>query len=82
MYDFGPRTPVSNPVVPIDSHRRNQRYEAPPKQQLHASLDELIAQRLRDLRLPEPPSAFRDRTRRAYSAWLDGSGGGRNNWRG
>lgn len=60
--------------------RRRERYEAPPKQQLHSSLDEALAQRLRDLRLPEPPPAFRERTRQTYSSWLDGSAG-RNKWR-
>lgn len=71
---------MTNRVIPIDHHRRSQRYEAPPKQQLHSSLDEAIAQRLRELRLPEPPAAFRERTRRTYTAWLEG--GGRNTWRG
>jgi hypothetical protein len=62
-------------------NRRKQRYEAPPKQQLHSSLDEMLAQRLRDLRLPEPPPAFRERTRQTYTDWLEGSGGGHNKWR-
>lgn len=41
----------------------------------------MIAQRLRDLRLPEPPPGFRERTRRTYTDWLE-SNSGRNNWRG
>ena len=41
----------------------------------------MLAQRLRDLRLPEPPAAFRERTRQTYTDWLEGSNGGRNKWR-
>lgn len=66
---------------PIGNGRRKDRYEAAPKQQLHASLDEMIAQRLRDLRLPDPPPALRERTRRTYTDWLE-RGAGRQNWRG
>ena len=66
----------------MKKRRRNtERFEAPQKQQLHSSLDEMIAQRLRDLRLPEPPSAFRERTRQTYTDWIDTNGGGRNKWR-
>jgi hypothetical protein len=56
------------------------RYDAPSKETLGAS-DELLAQRLRQLRLPEPPPAYRERNRRSYGAWLE-QDAGRNRWRG
>ena len=61
--------------------RRLQRYDAPDKGRLYAGDDELLAQRLRELRLPEPPPGFRERNREVYGQWLQGRGA-RNPWRG
>jgi len=60
--------------------RKAQRYDAPPKDHLFASTDELLAERLRRLTLPEPPQAVRERSRASYQEWLD-SKPSRNRWR-
>lgn len=74
---------MSKRVIDIGSRRRKaKRYEAPPKDHVYASTDELLAARLRNIRLPEPPPAMRERNRRTYSEWLDSQRGGRNRWRG
>jgi hypothetical protein len=60
--------------------RRARRYDAPDKGRLYASDDELLAQRLRELRLPDPPPGLRERGRQTYGEWLQGRGS-RNPWR-
>jgi hypothetical protein len=60
--------------------RRFRRLDAPPKDHVFAATDEFLAERLRGLRLPEPPPALRERNKRSYSEWLD-SNPGRNRWR-
>ena len=63
------------------SRRAKQRYAAPPKDShVYASTDELLAARLRRMRLPEPPPAVRERNRASYSEWLN-SQPSRNRWR-
>jgi hypothetical protein len=47
---------------------------------VYAAVDEQLTQRLRQLRLPEPPPTLRERDRRSYDAWLR-SDAGRNRWR-
>lgn len=70
---------MSKRVVNIDEWRRRERQQQPPKQQLYSSIDDLIAKRLREMRLPEPPPAFRERNRHTYREWLEQAG--RNPWR-
>lgn len=57
------------------------RYAAPPKDNVFAASDDMLAQRLRDMRLPEPSPAFRDRSRETYSRWAQARAG-RQRWRG
>jgi hypothetical protein len=57
--------------------KRLRRVDAPAKSHIYASSDELLAQRLRDLRLPEPPPALRERNQRTYSDWLNAQTGRR-----
>lgn len=77
------RRPVSKRPIQNRWWRRRQpkRYDAPPKGHIFASTDELLAERLRNVRLPEPPQALRDRNHRTYSDWLNSQQGGRNRWR-
>jgi hypothetical protein len=69
-------------VIDLDwwRRRRPQRLDAPGKGHIYASTDELLEARLRQLRLPEPPPALRERNRRSYSEWLN-SQANRNRWR-
>ncbi len=48
---------------------------------MHAAVEEQLIQRLRSMRLPEPPPALRERDRQSYQAWLNAQAG-RNRWRG
>jgi hypothetical protein len=57
-----------------------RRYPAPPKERLSATADDAIAERLRRLRLPDPPPALRERTRSSYGEWLQ-SRASHNRWR-
>lgn len=47
---------------------------------MFASTDEVLADRLRNVRLPEPPAAMRERNRRGYDEWI-GAQASRNRWR-
>jgi hypothetical protein len=73
---------VGKPVIDLDwwRRRRPRRLDAPAKGHIFASTDELLAERLRQVRLPEPPPALRERHLRTYGDWLN-SRGGRNRWR-
>ncbi len=54
--------------------------DAPPKDHVFSAVDEQLAQRLRQLRLPEPPATLRERDRQSYDVWLK-SEAARNRWR-
>jgi hypothetical protein len=60
---------------------KRRKYPAPPKNRLYATGDEQIAERLRQLRLPDPPPALRERTRSSYGQWVE-SRSAKNPWRG
>ena len=60
--------------------RKARRPVRQPKEPVYASGDELLAQRLRELRVPEPPPAVRERNRARYQEWLS-SQANRNRWR-
>jgi hypothetical protein len=73
---------MSNRVMDIGWWRRRRaaRLDAPPKDHVHASSDELLAARLRGLRLPSPPSSIRERSKERYREQL-GERSARNRWR-
>lgn len=54
--------------------------DAPSKDHVFAAVDDELVQRLRQLRLPEPPPALRERDRKSYDDWLN-SDASRNRWR-
>jgi hypothetical protein len=60
--------------------RKAARLDAPAKDHVFAAVDEQLAQRLRQMRLPEPPPALRERDRKSYDDWLN-SDASRNRWR-
>ena len=60
--------------------RKSRRLDAPSKDHVYAAVDEQLTQRLRQLRLPEPPQALRERDRKSYDDWLN-SDAARNRWR-
>jgi hypothetical protein len=62
------------------SEIRPERIEQPPKERLHMSAEEQLIQRLRTMRLPEPPPGVKERSLQAYRDWLN-SQKNRNPWR-
>jgi hypothetical protein len=73
---------VGKRVIDMDRWRRRRlrRLDAPAKGHIYASTDELLAERLRQVRLPEPPPGLRQRSRRTYDDWLNADAN-RNRWR-
>jgi hypothetical protein len=67
-------------LIDLRARRRARRYDAPPKDNVLGATDALLAERLRDLRLPSPPSSFLERNRRSYGEWLSDRTS-RNSWR-
>jgi len=67
--------------IRVWQRKRMSRYAAPAKDNVFNATDEALARRLQQLQLPEPPPAFRERSRQAYGQWLQ-TRSGRQRWRG